>query len=135
MKRRPPSESIAWLATAIRRLPSDDPVALGTPGYNRYVTQRDHWLGWLDPRSGTGTYPRADRPERDARDVYNRIVEPRMLLWLADAAGVPQTRLDAAKEAAREKTKLASQSAAIRSHIPWEIMAEQLSRLVVDEAR
>lgn len=77
--------SISRFLAAVRRLPSDSPVASGTPGYNNYQTQREHWLGWLDPNSTTGTYSRQSGKGRDARYVYNHIVEPKMLLWLISA--------------------------------------------------
>jgi hypothetical protein len=84
-----PTESIEWLARAIEQLPSDQPVPAGTRGYNRYTTQKAHWLGWLRPESGTGSYPRSTSKHRDAHDVYNRIVEPKLLMWLISAAGIP----------------------------------------------
>lgn len=121
------SETIDWLAKAIERLPSDAPVPRGTPGYNHYTTQRDHWLGWLNPQAGTGSYPRAEREGRDARDVYNRIVEPKMLIWLAMAAGVDPDLVNAAKQAANEVPKLATKSAAIRKRIPWSCVAQKLA--------
>jgi hypothetical protein len=37
-------ESIVWLASAIRKLPSDEAVQYGTQGYNKYTTQKDHWV-------------------------------------------------------------------------------------------
>ena len=107
MKSRSPSESIAWLATAIRRLPSDDRVPDRTPGYNDYNTQKDHWIGWLNPAAGTGTYQRANGSQRDARDVYNRIVEPKLLLWLIAASGVRRELVRAAKQAAEGATSMA----------------------------
>jgi hypothetical protein len=128
MTKRSPSESIEWLAQAIRGLPSDEPVPPRTAGYNTYTTQKDHWLGWLDPKAGTGTYPRQASRERDARDVYNRIVEPRLLAWLISAAGVPLALVQAALRAAESEPKLASQSAAIRRHVPWHILAEALKQ-------
>lgn len=81
-------ESIESLIHAIRRLPSDEPVTDGQSGYNNYTTQKDHWLGWLDPNSGTGSYRRRGGKNRDAKYVYNHIVEPKMLLWLISAAEV-----------------------------------------------
>jgi len=131
---RSPSESVAWLASAISELPSDDPVPPGTQGYNTYTTQKAHWLGWLNPGVGTGTYPRSGRPERDARDVYNRIVEPKLLLWLARAADVNPELLAAAIADASHKSKLASKSAAIRKNIPWAVLVEALRRRLGDSA-
>ena len=125
---RTSTESIDWLAKAIALLPSGESVPLGTPGYNTYTTQKAHWLGWLNPSAGTGTYPRASKPNRDARDVYNRIVEPNLLLWLAQAAEVSPTFIAAATTEASGKSKLASKSAAIRRHVPWSVLAAALHR-------
>jgi len=120
-------DSIKWLIQAIRRLPADEPVAKGHPGYNNYRTQKEHWLGWLDPASGTGTYPRSSAPDRDARYVYNHIVEPKMLLWLISASGVRQELVEAAAEAAEAASSLAGKSAAIRKQVPWPEVAAALS--------
>lgn len=119
-------DSIVWFYEAISRLPSDEPVAPGQRGYNNYTTQKDHWLGWLDPKSGTGTYPRKSTPDRDARFVYNHIVEPQMLLWLISASGVDPKLVKAATEAAEEQSRLASKSAAIRRHVPWSVVEAAL---------
>ena len=129
MSRHTSSESVEWLAAAIRRLPSDERVSDGTPGYNKYNTQKDHWLGWWGRVAGTGTYLRAASPNRDACDVYNRIVEPRMLLWLISAAGVPSGRVDAAEQAADGAPSLAGKSAAIRRNVPWPVVATALARV------
>ena len=118
--------SIAWLTQAIRGLPSDEPVAPRQRGYNNYRTQKEHWLGWLDPTSGTGTYPRRSAPDRDARYVYNHVVEPQMLLWLISASGVAPERVQAATRAAAAASSLAGKSAAIRKQVPWPDVAAAL---------
>jgi len=119
--------SIEWFIQAIRRLPSDESVT-NEQGYNNYTTQKDHWLGWLDPNSGTGTYPRSDAPNRDAKYVYNHIVEPKLLLWLISAANVESDLVQAAIHAAESKTAMASKSAAIRKNVPWAEVAAALSK-------
>ena len=88
--------------------------------------QRDHWLGWLDPSAGTGTYPRRTGKGKGVRDIYNRIVEPKMLLWLINAAGVSKDLTDAAAKAAEGATSLAGKSAAIRRLVPWAQVANVL---------
>ena len=123
---REESESVKWLAAAIYHLPSDEPVPKGTQGFNTYQTQKDHWLGWLNPAAGTGTYPRTGGTDRDARDVYNRIAEPKLLLWLAEAAEVSPLRIAAARGAAESRVKLNSKCAAIRKHVSWPVLAEAL---------
>jgi hypothetical protein len=125
---REKSESIEWFAAAISRLPSDEPAPSGTQGYNTYTTQKDHWLGWLNPAAGTGTYPRTSGIDRDARDVYNRIAEPKLLLWLAEASEVSSSRIAAARADAEIKEKLNSKAAAIRKHVSWTVISEALHR-------
>lgn len=118
--------NIEWFIQAIRALPSDEPVAPGTPGYNRYTTQKAHWLGWLDPSAGTGTYPRSAAPGRDAKYVYNHIVEPKLLLWLISAAGVDAELVQVARERASAAVKMPSKAAAIRRVVPWAVLSEHL---------
>jgi hypothetical protein len=113
---------------AIRRLPPDERVPDRTPGYNNYNTQKDHWLGWLDPSSRTGTYPRRGGKDRGARYVYNHIGEPKMLLWLSTAAGVNPELVNSAEQAARAVPTLAGKAAAIRRHVPWSEVAAALSK-------
>jgi hypothetical protein len=122
------SESIEWLICVIRALPSDEPVPRGTPGYNTYTTQKDHWLGWLDPTAGTGTYLRKTGQSRGPRDVYNRIVEPKLLIWLISAAKVPTDLIRDALSEAGAKSTLAGKSAAIRKCVPWSVVSEALRR-------
>ncbi len=119
--------SIEWFTAAIQRLPYDAPVQKGHPGYNNYTTQKDHWLGWLNPKSGAGTYPRSDAPGRNACYVYNHIVESKMLLWLISAAGVESALAHAASQAASNAHSMAGASAAIRKVVPWSVIAAALS--------
>lgn len=120
-------KSTEWLIEAIRNIPADEAVEHGHPGYNNYTTQKDHWLGWLDPNSGTGTYARKSRPERDARYVYNHIVEPKMLLWLISASGVDRDHVNVAIKAAESATSMQGRSAAIRKNVPWPEVEAALS--------
>lgn len=117
----------AWLSDAICRLPSDPPVPSGTSGYNRYTTQRDHWMGWLNPAAGTGTYPRRTGHGATARLIYNRIVEPQMLLWLAEASGVEDDLVSGARDAAASTARFGSKAAAIRKFLPWSVVADALT--------
>jgi len=119
--------SAEWLAKAIAQLPSDEPVPIGTQGYAHYTTQRDHWLGWLDPNRKPVKYARSNSPNRDAKVTYNAIGEPKMLLYLISASGMPESILEEAKEAASDKKALSSKCAAIRCVVPWATMAEALS--------
>jgi hypothetical protein len=123
-----PIGSIVWLIQVIQALPSAPPVPLGTPGYNQYSTQKAHWLGWLAPSAGTGSYPRSEAPNRNAKYVYNHIVEPKLLLWLIAASGIDAATVAAAQKAAASALKMPSQAAAIRRIVPWDLLCEQLVR-------
>lgn len=128
MQQVPHQASVEWLIRAIEVLPSDNPVPPRTPGYNKYTTQKAHWLGWLDPAAKTGTYPRSSGNERGARNVYNRIVEPKMLLWLISASGVRQDLVDSARAAAANDAPMPTRAAAVRKHVPWEEVQTALSK-------
>ena len=88
--------------------------------------QKEHWLGWLGDSNGPGHY---DRKSWDvsAEGVYNRVVNPSMLVWLADAAGVPATDVTRAMKAALEGgSTMMQQSGSIRRVIPWKMIEEAL---------
>lgn len=124
----PDSRSVEWLAQAIGRLPSDIPISARQQGYNNYKTQKEHWLGWLDSASTTGTFPRKSGDAGGARRVYNLIGEPKMLLWLASAAGVQADLRRAARDASDQIKNLRSKCKAIRKHIPWSEIQTALER-------
>jgi hypothetical protein len=68
------ADSIGRLIRAIQLLPHDKRVADRQPGYNRYNTQIDHWLGWVGENfPGPGTYARKIGKNRGAQYVYNHI--------------------------------------------------------------
>ena len=113
------TSSVESLIKYINKLPSDDNVQVGTKGYNLYSSQKDHWLGWLDSKSTSGTYQRKDSPGRDAKFVYNHIMEPKMLLWLISASGVNSELVKSAQDEALKSKSMASSCAAIRKVVPW----------------
>ncbi len=52
-----------------------------------------------------------------------------MVLWLAEASGIPNVRLSKAKKAALSASpQLQSQSAAIRKIIPWKMIEAHLDQ-------
>jgi hypothetical protein len=115
--------SIAQLIRAIRRLPSDEPH--GDPG-TWYKTQKEHWLGWLSEYDGPGAYGRRSGNKRHAEFACNHIVQPKMLFWLIEAAGVRSHLVSAARGASAKAGALQQKSAAIRRHVPWEELASVL---------
>lgn len=116
---------MAQLLRAIRRLPADTPVV---DPKKWYLTQKQHWIGWLGEYHTAGYYGRKSTEKRDARYAYNHIVEPKMLLWLIEAAGLPAATVRKAKKGAAQGKTMMAQSAAIRRLVHWDEVAEALWR-------
>jgi hypothetical protein len=114
--------SIADFIKAIERLPSDPPRRV--PGV-WYLTQKEHWLGWLRDYDGPGAYGRIPR-ERDARWVYNHGVNPYMLFWLIEASGVDGEQVELARAELANERRYAAMSGAIRRILPWQEVAGAL---------
>jgi hypothetical protein len=116
--------TIAELLGAIRRLPPDSPVH---DPRKWYQTQHEHWIRWLEGYTGPGAYSRKRSPPPDARSVYNRIVEPKMLLWLIEAVGIDAERVAAAKASVMGATTMMHASGRVRRLVPWEMVAAALA--------
>ncbi len=116
------SVSIAMFIAAIRSLPADRPKASDA----WYLTQKEHWLGWLGDYDSPGAYGRDASRRRDARFAYNHIVEWRMLEWLIRAAGADGATVKAVQTASEHGTRLQEKAAAIRRVVPWEVLAPML---------
>lgn len=87
-----------------------------------YRTQHEHWLGWLRGYEGPGGYGRQNW-SRSAAFVYNHIVNPQMLIYVAEATEVDGRVLKAAAKAAlQSQATMGSMSGAIRRLIPWKVI-------------
>src|SRR6266568_1474255 len=95
--------SITHFISAVQQLPSDQPKV---DPQKWYKTQKEHWLGWLRAYHGPGAYGRQTTKTRDAKFAYNHIMEPRMLLWLVEAAGVKSELVTAARRASTKATSV-----------------------------
>ena len=119
--------SIEEFIKDIESLPTDKEVEIGTQGYNRYSTQKAHWLGWLSKKPGAKYY-RQDAPDRGPKYVYNHIMEPKMLLYLISALDFDDDLKQLAKIEAKNAKTMASGCAAIRKVIPWIKIEEKLRK-------
>lgn len=92
-----------------------------------YRNQREHWLGWLDGYRGAGAYGRKN-PNRSAQFIYAHVVNPQMLVYLAEASGVSRKAIGAGMKAALAKHHftMAAMSAAFRREVPWAIVEAAL---------
>jgi hypothetical protein len=120
------SLSIRDLIIAISRLPEDRPINSPKKWYR---TQKEHWLGWLFEYNSPGAYGRQILEGRDAKFVYNHVVQPELLIYLAKASGVPRARVVSARKILAGGGTLMHQAAEIRRLIPWEVVEEALRLL------
>lgn len=89
-------------------------------GKARYLSQKQHWLEWLDGYALREGDSDRDHSPRSAEFIYNRIMCPPMLFWLAEGAGVPEVYLGRAYDAVLDVSpRPASRCAALRWVIPW----------------
>jgi hypothetical protein len=96
-----------------------------------YENQREHWLGWLADYRGPGAYGRKNA-KRSAQFVYDHVVNPQMLVYLAEAVGLDRKTVETAMSAAlaaRDST-MAAMSGAFRRVIPWEMVEAELGARV-----
>src|SRR5258708_168047 len=85
-----------------------------------YSSQKEHWMGWLSEYRGPEYYGGKNWRGRTGEFVYNHINCPPMVLWLAEASGVPRKDILAAKRSALSGGQnRGSHCALIRKAIPW----------------
>ncbi len=91
-----------------------------------YEHQKEHWLRWLAEYDGPGAYGRVVR-SRSAEYAYNHVVNPQMLVWLAEAVGIPKVVVRNAVKQALAQTSMSAMSKAIRRVIDWKQIAARLA--------
>ena len=91
-----------------------------------YDTQHDHWLGWLDGYESEGAYGRKNW-SRSAEFVYNHVVNPQMLIYVAEAVNMDRDLLTKAVDGAlASQGTMSSMSGAIRRVVPWKMLEAAL---------
>lgn len=96
-----------------------------------YKTQHEHWLGWLKEYGGPGADNRKNA-NRSSEYVYNHIVNPQMLVYLAEAAKVKRALISRATKAAlANRVSMSAMSSAIRNVLPWCVVEESLVNFLI----
>lgn len=97
---------------------------------------KDTWLSWLsqyaDKKYEGGSYRRKN-PDRDGKYIFNKLNNPWMIIWLAEASGVDDRLLQKALKVFNEddpKENLTAASAAVRSILPWELVVNHLETTI-----
>lgn len=95
-----------------------------------YRSQKEHWLRWLSQYDTPGAYGRIPAPNLHCQAIYNRLQCPPMVFWLGEAVKIPQATLKAAYVAATSaEPQYGRQTKAVRRHIPWSEVENQILRL------
>lgn len=89
---------------------------------------KQQWLDWLSEYDGPGFYSR-ENPDRTARFIFNRLNNPEMILWLAEASGVDETLILHAAQFPRTGASKQTQAAAVRNVITWELIEASLGEI------
>jgi hypothetical protein len=116
------SLEIVELLIAVGRLPEDRRQRRNV----WYESQKEHWIGWLFHYNSPGAYGRKVIRGRDAKFVYNHVVCPGLLAYLADTSGVARPLVREAKRIARSRGTEMARAGAIRRVIPWELVQAAL---------
>lgn len=116
------SVEIVELLIAISRLPEDRRRRRRV----WYESQKEHWVGWLFHYNSPGGYNRKMTRGRDAKFVYNHIVCPGLLTYLADASGVSRRLVKEAKRIGQSVKTEMQRAGEIRHIIPWSIVHKAL---------
>lgn len=93
-----------------------------------WESQKEHWIGWLFHYNSAGAYGRKVVDGRDAKFVYNHIVCPGLLLFLAKGSGVDRRLISTATKAAKAEATEMAKSGAIRRYVTWPIVLAALRR-------
>jgi hypothetical protein len=110
--------TITQFRKAIKPLPEDGPRKRRGIWY---LTQKQHWLGWLRVYNGPGAYG-CNNWSRDAKFAYNHIVCPNMLVYLAHAIPLDQEIINGVDQAFHTGFTEMEKSGAIRKVTPWPVI-------------
>ena len=84
-------------------------------------------MGWLFHYNSPGAYGRKVTLGRDAKFVYNHIVCPGLLTYLARASGVSPRLVREAKSIEQSSKTEMQRAGAIRRIIPWSVVSKALA--------
>ena len=110
------------LREPVHRLPEKTPIASAlTPGHS----SKQSWIYWLSNYAELGDNP--SRAQRDASFIYNHWWNAPIFIWLAEACGVDQERIQKAAEIVDGSSKnTTTQAATIRQILRWSLVAKHL---------
>ena len=121
--------TIAQFCVAVEKLSRPTPLSDRLLPPVNYRSFKEQWIDWLKDCEAPGYYGRIPG-KRTPRDVYQRLNNAGMIVWLNEAAGQNQSTIEAAINAMlRPSYQLGwkqTKAKVARKHLPWEPLAELL---------
>lgn len=119
------AKSMRWTRTALldalRQLPDRAPIADALPGGD--VPLKYRWLDWVS------NYDRGRQKNTSARTIYNRVQQPRWIVWLAEASGINARLIRKATNRVAGHVHRQTQAKEVRRILPWPLVARHLEQM------
>ena len=99
-----------------------------------YHFEQLHMCTWFSSQitNGEGHYSRSEI-NYSARTAYNRLMNPRSLLWIGVVMGADRTALKAAAEEMAEKKTNAAKCGTVRRHVPFDALLPRFNEMMEAE--
>lgn len=100
----------------------------------QYNHEQLHMCCWFAAQitNGAGHYSRSE-VNYSARTTYNRLLEPRSLLWIGVALGADKAALKAAAEEMKTAKSNQTKCGIVRKHVPFETIRALYQKLMYEE--
>ncbi len=110
------AKATTWTRTALldalSQLPDHAPSAEALPGSG--VPRKKRWIEWVSD------YNRGRvKKNPSARTIYNRVQQPRWIIWLAEASGINTRLIRKATNSVARHVRRQTQAKEARRILPW----------------
>jgi len=110
------------LLNALKQLPDHAPIAEALLGSG--VPLKETWIDWVSD------YNRGRlKKNPSARTIYNRVQQPRWIIWLAEASGINARLIRKATNSVARHISRQSQAKETRRILPWTLVARHLEQM------
>ncbi|WGS25788.1 HNH endonuclease [Bradyrhizobium sp. ISRA464] len=112
----------AALLDGLKQLPDRAPIAEALPGADAPLKER--WIDWVS------NYSRGrQKKNASARTIYNRVQQPRWIVWLAEASGINTRLIRKATNSVARHVRRQTQAKEVRRILPWSLVARHLEQI------
>ncbi|SHG43280.1 HNH endonuclease [Bradyrhizobium erythrophlei] len=120
------AKATTWTRTALldalSQLPDHAPISEAFPGSG--VPLKEKWIGWVSD------YNRGRlKKNPSARTIYNRVQQPRWIIWLAEASGINARLIRKAINSVARHVIRQTQAKETRRILPWTLVARHLEQM------